>query len=96
MLWSVQDIEDGSSITIRYTKDESYFNGQCKCVSCSPDNPPMVIRRPIETQEAGSGVGESSTAKRKKPHRAGRRKRKVRRTEEEDLSRKLDRLDQLH
>jgi len=36
MIWSLQNIEPGSSITVCYTKDDTYFsNGPCLCTTCT-------------------------------------------------------------
>jgi hypothetical protein len=87
MLWSIKEINEGSSITVQYTPDRSYFMGKCGCASCRPDNPPVVHRRAVQEQ-----VSHSEGVK-KKGHRAGRRKRKIREREAKDLDRELEELD---
>jgi hypothetical protein len=71
MLWSIAEIKADATITVRYTKDSSYFAGKdCACATCCPANPPVAPRRLVEA--AVGGTDEGST-KRKKAHRAGRR-----------------------
>jgi hypothetical protein len=42
MLWSIKEIKEGESITMRYRQDLTYFVDKCACASCQPDNPPVV------------------------------------------------------
>ena len=45
---SLRDIEELESITVNYAADKSYFyGGICGCATCNPDNPPVLLRRPI-------------------------------------------------
>ena len=81
MLWSIQEIERGSSITVQYTKDAYYFDGQCACASCRPNSPPTVIHRPITAQEAASRVEQQSSSKRKLDRAGKRKRRRIRRRE---------------
>lgn len=72
---------------VRYTKNLSYFDGQCGCASCHPDWPlNIVVHQPAWHQKATSEVkGLQPGEKWKWQHRAGKRMPKVRKKQLEEL-----------
>lgn len=90
MLWSIEEIQSGRSITVRYTGDSSYFDGPCRCASCHPDHPPNIIRQPAGGQEAACGVEEPLPGGKRKRHRAGKRMRRIRQRQLEESEREME------
>ena len=94
MLWSIKEIKEGESITVRYRQDSTYFVDKCACASCQPDNPPVAPRRSVASASSSREEHEeSSSTLKRKSHRGGRRKRNKRLREWEELDQQLEELD---
>lgn len=89
MLWTIKEVGMGSSITVRYRDDGLYFEGDCGCETCHPEEPPGIRRGAVREEEAVGGDGAGAKRKRRG---AGKRKRRIRKREIERSEQQLREL----
>ena len=79
---TLYDITKGDPITVSYTKG-GYYQGNCGCASCNPQNPPTRIKE-LE-------ISTSSLVEKKPSKRAGKRITKSRQKARQALQAQLAR-----
>jgi hypothetical protein len=72
------DIDQDEPITVKYTKDGSYFPEGCGCKTCNPYNPPeaprhQVIEENFVKKEINSGKKRTRRGGKRRNHKKQRK-----------------------